>query len=60
MTDKKEWTVKELIETLSSMKAESKVVLLDADTDWIIDKFSLSEDENEVTFFPSDYSEMRK
>lgn len=61
MSEKKqEWTVKELIETLSYMMPASKVTLLDADTDWTITKFSVREVDGEVTFYPSDFSEMRK
>jgi len=43
------------------MPQDAAVNLMDADTDYIIELFSVTEClDNEVTFFPCDYNEMRK
>ena len=61
MTDKRTWTVHELIEELNSLTPHLKVNILDADTDYIIEKFSVIDcGDGEVTFFPCNYNEMRK
>jgi hypothetical protein len=66
MTDdlngKRKWTVRELIKHLESMPQDRPVTLLDADTNYVIELFSVTDchDPDEVTFFPCDYVEMRK
>lgn len=54
------WTVAELIQHLETMPQDAKVTLIDADTNWLIDLFSVTEclDDGEVTFFPCDYGDM--
>jgi hypothetical protein len=61
LTIKRKWTVSELITHLKTMPQDSSVTLLDADTDYIIELFSVSDcNDKEVTFFPCEYDEMRK
>lgn len=61
MSDKHKWTVTELIVHLQTMPQNAPVTLLDADTDWTIESFSVSaSNDGEVTFYPCDFNEMRK
>lgn len=58
----RKWTVRDLIECLKTMPQDNPVTLLDADSNYVIELFSVTDcgDPDEVTFFPCGYNEMRK
>jgi hypothetical protein len=56
----REWTVDELRQFIAGLPSDAKIKLYDADTCWTIPKFELAydDDNNELWFYPCDYSEM--
>lgn len=54
------FTVSELIEELSKLPTNAKVLIEDPDTSWTIPKFAVSKDEENVWLLPCSYQEMEK
>lgn len=57
-----EWTAGQLAQMLSHIPPDAKIRLMDADTNWTITKLEVIYEngagQNELWFYPSDYSEM--
>ena len=53
------WNVGQLIEWLKTKDQNLPVKLIDADTYWTIEKFNVTQEDDGVTFWPSDYPEMK-
>lgn len=56
----KKWTNGELINELSKYSREARVLLKDADTNWTVPEFTVSEIDGQVWIVPCGYDKIRK